>query len=159
MPQAVSSAGILQDAPAAGAPPRASRVKPPLPLGALLHARLGLVGGGRFSGSQNARTKHFPSRGAAGRAGEIRRSFSACLDGAGVWSGGWRLGSAGLVEDETSLPGAWRPARHPGVDGEVRRGSKALPGIPGPGGWTGILGERRISVPSPSVPTWGMSWG
>lgn len=44
------------------------------------------------------------------------------------------------MEHETSLPGAWRPARHPGVSAEVRSCSR------GAGRWTACrrdLGRRE----------------
>lgn len=71
------------------------------------------------------------------------------------------LGSAGLVEHETSLPGARTPARHPRVSAEVRsssRGAKLSRECLGQGdGPSGFLGEGRNSAPSPSA--WGMTWG
>lgn len=124
-------------------------------------ARLARLGGRwSLSGLQNPRTKRFPRCGAAGT--RVRSAVAA----APAWMEpgvcrGWRLGRAGPVEHETSLPRAWRPARHPGESEEVRsssRGANLCREFPGPGDGpcaAGILGEGRISVPSPSAPTWG----
>lgn len=136
-------------------------------------ARLAWLGGRwSLSGSQNPRTKRFPRCGAAGT--RVRSAVAA----APAWMEpgvcrGWRLGRAGLVEHETSLPGARRPARHPGESGEVRsssRGTNLCRESPGPGDGqraAGISGEGRISVPSPwpqpggkmtlgLLPAWGL---